>query len=118
MRIPSGPRSLLVDRTRACVLWTLLNVVTFWWWEFRLSLIPHWSFGLYLFVCVYASMYYFLSVLLLAGDLEGYDGYRDYFLSRRAWFFGFVRATLDLNQAYFGRPSFYRMEGRFPRAGL
>jgi hypothetical protein len=68
------------------VLWTLRNVVTFWWWEFRLSLIPRWSFGLYLFVCVYASMYYFLSVPLLAGDLEGYDGYRDYFLSRRAWF--------------------------------
>ena len=34
------------------VAWTLLNVVTFWWWEFRLSLIPHWSFGLYFFVCV------------------------------------------------------------------
>jgi hypothetical protein len=56
------------------IAWTLLNVVTFWWWEFRLSLIPHWTFGLYFFVCVYASMYYFLSVLLLPGDLEGYDG--------------------------------------------
>ena len=44
------------------VAWALLNVVTFWWWEFRLSLIPHWTFGLYFFVCVYASMYYFLSV--------------------------------------------------------
>ena len=34
------------------VAWALVNVVTFWWWEFRLSLIPHWTYGLYFFVCV------------------------------------------------------------------
>ena len=25
------------------VAWALVNVVTFWWWEFRLSFIPHWT---------------------------------------------------------------------------
>src|SRR5262245_66541240 len=48
----------------AWVAWALLNVVTFWWFEFRLNQIQHWTYGLYFFVCVYASMYYFLSVLL------------------------------------------------------
>ena len=67
--------------------WALLNVITFWWWEFRLSLIVHWSYALYFFVCLYASMYYFLSVLLFPDDLQGYDGFEDYFLSRRVWFF-------------------------------
>jgi hypothetical protein len=72
------------------VAWALFNVITFWWWEFRLSTIPHWTFGLYFFICFYASMFFFLSALLFPHDLEGYAGYEDYFLSRRGWFFGFV----------------------------
>ena len=31
------------------VAWALLSVITFWWWEFNLSLIPRWNFGLYFF---------------------------------------------------------------------
>ena len=81
----------------AWVGWALLNVITFWWWEFRLSLVTHWSFALYFFICIYASMYYFLSVLLFPDDLQGYDGYEDYFLSRRVWFFGFVALTEALD---------------------
>ena len=79
------------------VAWALVNVVTFWWWEFRLSIIPHWTFSLYFFVCVYASMYYFLSVLLFPQDLDEYKGYEDYFLSRRRWFFGFAALTESLD---------------------
>ena len=79
------------------VAWALLNVVTFWWWEFRLSLVQHWTFGLYFFVCVYASMYYFLSALLFPQDLDEYQGYQDYFLSRRRWFFGFAALTEALD---------------------
>jgi hypothetical protein len=79
------------------VAWALVNVVTFWWWEFRLSQIPHWTFSLYFFVCVYASMYFFLSALLFPQDLEEYSGYQDYFLSRRRWFFGFAALTEALD---------------------
>ena len=79
------------------VAWALLNVVTFWWWEFRLSQIQHWTYGLYFFVCVYASMYYFLSALLFPQDLDEYKGYQDYFLSRRRWFFGFAALTESLD---------------------
>lgn len=79
------------------VAWALVNVVTFWWWEFRLSLISHWTFGLYVFVCVYASMYYFLGALLFPQDLDDYQGYQDYFLSRRRWFFGFAALTEALD---------------------
>jgi hypothetical protein len=77
--------------------WALLNVVTFWWWEFRLSFVQHWTFALYIFVCVYASMYYFLSALLFPQDLDEYQGFQDYFLSRRRWFFGFVALTEALD---------------------
>jgi hypothetical protein len=75
------------------VAWVLLDVVTFWWFEFRLSMVQHWTFGLYAFICLCASMYYFLSALLFPVDLVGYQGYHDYFLSRRRWFFGFVALT-------------------------
>jgi hypothetical protein len=79
------------------VAWALLNVVTFWWWEFRLSFVQHWTFGLYAFVCVYASMYYFLSALLFPQDLDDYQGYQDYFLDRRRWFFGLIALTEALD---------------------
>jgi len=79
------------------VAWALWNVVAFWWWEFRLRLIAHWNFGLYFFVCFYASIYYFLSALLFPDDIEGYDGYEDYFLSRRVWFFGFAALSEALD---------------------
>src|SRR5262245_31446674 len=79
------------------VAWTLLHVITFWWWEFNLSLIPRWNFGLYFFIVIYSSMYFFLSVLLFPEDLRGYQGYQDYFLSRRVWIFGFVALTLGLD---------------------
>jgi hypothetical protein len=81
----------------AWVAWTLFNVITFWWWEFRLSTISHWTFALYFFICFYASMYYVLSALLFPDDLAGYEGYEDYFLSRRGWFFGFVALTQALD---------------------
>jgi hypothetical protein len=80
------------------VAWALLNVVTFWWWEFSLSRIA-WNFGIYFFVCLYASMFFFLSVLLFPDDLREYDGYHDYFMSRRVWFFGFVALTELLDVA-------------------
>jgi hypothetical protein len=76
---PGRQRSSLIHF--GWVAWALLNVLTFWWWEFGLSRIE-WNFGIYFFVCLYASMF-FLSVLLFPDDLREYDGYEDYFLSRR-----------------------------------
>jgi hypothetical protein len=79
------------------VAWALLNVITFWWWEFRLSQMT-WNFALYFFVFFYSSMYFFLSALLFPEDVSEYKGYLDYFLSRRVWFFSFAALTklLDL----------------------
>ncbi|MFZ0841126.1 MAG: hypothetical protein WAM77_26985, partial [Xanthobacteraceae bacterium] len=74
---PGRQRSSLIHF--GWVAWALLKVLTFWWWEFGLSRIE-WNFGIYFFVCVYASMFFFLSVLLFPDDLREYDGYQDYFL--------------------------------------
>jgi hypothetical protein len=71
----------------------LLAVIHFWWWEFRLSLVPQWTFPIYFFVTLYAILFYSLCTLLFPSDLLDYSGYEDYFLSRRKWFFGLLTAT-------------------------
>src|ERR1700679_2077023 len=71
----------------------LLAVIHFWWWEFRLTLVPQWTFPIYFFVTLYAILFYSLCTLLFPSDLLDYSGYEDYFLSRRKWFFGLLAAT-------------------------
>lgn len=95
------------------VAWALVNVLAFWWWEFRLRLIEHWNLGLYVFVCLYASIYYFLSALLFPQDIEDYGGYQDYFLSRRAWFFGFAALSeaLDVGDTWIKGAEHFRSLG-------
>ena len=68
----------------------LLMLIHFWWWEFSLTHLAEWTFGTYAFVVGYAALYFFLCAILFPDDLTDYAGYRDYFLSRRAWFFGLL----------------------------
>lgn len=67
---------------------TFLYLVHFWWWELRLDTVPHWNFAAYLFVILYAVLLYLMCALLFPEDISDYSGFRDYFLSRRRWFFG------------------------------
>ena len=43
---------------------------------------------MYVFVVFYGSLVYLLCALLFPNDMNEYDGFREYFLSRRKWFFG------------------------------
>ncbi len=65
-----------------------LTAVFWWWWEFRLALIDIWTFQVYAFVISFAVGLYFLCAMLFPRTLEPYDGFKGYFYSRRAWFFG------------------------------
>lgn len=76
----------------AWALATFLYIVGFWWWEFALTTIPHWSFPIYLFLILYAVLLYLQCALLFPEDIADYSGYQDYFMSRRRWFFGTVAA--------------------------
>lgn len=72
------------------VAYMFLSTIFWWWWEFRLQRIETWTFSLYVFVTFYAFYIYLICALLFPRDLEGYEGYQDYFLSRRKWFFGLL----------------------------
>ncbi|TGQ50071.1 hypothetical protein EN854_34435, partial [Mesorhizobium sp. M4B.F.Ca.ET.211.01.1.1] len=66
----------------------VLYILHFWWWEFSLREIAQWTFGIYLYLLFYAFIIYLLCSMLFPDSLKEYDGYEDYFMSRRAWFFG------------------------------
>lgn len=76
------------------VLYMFLNSVFWWWWEFRLTRLDVWTFEVYIFVILFAVVLYMLCALLYPASLEGYVGFKDYFYSRRAWFFGLSIAFL------------------------
>jgi hypothetical protein len=78
------------------LLWTFylfLLMIHFWWWEFHLTAIRHWLFPEYFFVIVYIILYYVLCALLYPDDLKDYKGFRDYFYSRKKWFFSILAAS-------------------------
>lgn len=66
----------------------MLWMVSFWWWEFKFKdLGTQWTYGLYLFVILYAIVLYLLAVILVPKDMEGVDDSYAYFMSGRRWFF-------------------------------
>ncbi|MGO4676307.1 hypothetical protein AB4Z40_25710 [Bosea sp. 2YAB26] len=91
------------DRYRVSMLhmlWVgsiLLELVLFWWWEFGLSRIPNWSFGVYIFLIGYAIVLYLLSALLFPDNVAEYAGYEDFFINRRRWFFGLMATSFILD---------------------
>jgi hypothetical protein len=74
----------------AHLVWTLflfLYLIHFWWWEFYLQQVPQWTFPLYFFIAMYATILYLLCSLFFPDEMAEYDGYRGYFYSRRQWIF-------------------------------
>lgn len=100
----------------------LLSVVHFWWLEFNLRIITLWTFEKYLFVIFFAGLYFMICTLLFPDSMEEYKGYRDYFISRRKWFFGLLIALFvaDVGDTLLKGWEHYDMYGpEYPiRAGL
>jgi len=75
------------------LLWAasvLLMLVHFWWWEMALAYRSAWRFEVYAFLLFYATLNYLICAVLFPLDLTEYQGWRHYFESRRAWFFGLL----------------------------
>ena len=75
------------------VLFMLVSLSHFWWWEFWLQGISDWTYEIYFFLISYTILLYFLCALLFPDNVDEYGGYEEYFLSRRKWFFGLLGVT-------------------------
>ncbi|MFG1461397.1 hypothetical protein V5F77_00730 [Xanthobacter sp. DSM 24535] len=91
----------------------LLNALMFWWWEFRLVAVLHWTFELYLFLLAYCSIFYFMCVLLFPDTVGEYGSYRAYFAAKRRWFFAFfaLSQVFDLVDSWAKGPDYIRALG-------
>ena len=72
-------------------------LVHFWWWQFGLYGITNWTFGIYLFVLLYAVALFLLCAFLFPESMQDYKSYEDFFYARRGWFFGLLAATYLLD---------------------
>ena len=82
------------------LLWVvsiLVELVLFWWWEFALFRLEHWTFAITLFLILYAVTLFLLAALLSPDNIAEYNGYEDFFLKRRHWFFVFFAVTFVLD---------------------
>ena len=93
----------IVENPRAAKVWwihllwvfhTGLLSVFWWWFEFGLRTTPVWTFQLYAFVLGYAFLIYLICTILFPSDLGEHRDFREYFISRRRWFFGLLIALL------------------------
>lgn len=71
-------------------LFLVLSIIHFWWFEFTLSYLNSWTFGIYFFVIFYAILFFLISSLLFPDQLRDYSDYEEYFQYRRGWFYGLL----------------------------
>ncbi|MEI7572604.1 MAG: hypothetical protein WCJ52_05680 [Phenylobacterium sp.] len=70
------------------VLFMLVTVAFFWWWQFKLQALQEWTFGTYIFELAFACVMYFQSTLLFPKDLGPDVDLDEFFHQQRGWFFG------------------------------
>lgn len=83
------------------LLWmgfVLTWLISFWWWEFKFQdLAVEWTFGLYLFIVLYAIALFFLAVVLVPTSMDGVNDSFEYFMEGRRWFFGVLLLVVALD---------------------
>jgi hypothetical protein len=73
------------------------SIIVFWWQEGLSFQNVQWTFPLYLFQITYCATYLFMTAMLLPDDIDGYETHYDYFIDRRAWFFGSLILSFTLS---------------------
>ncbi|NOT77212.1 MAG: hypothetical protein HOP08_19995 [Cyclobacteriaceae bacterium] len=71
-------------------IYVFMMLTHFWWWEFHLAYVEVWTFTHYAFVILYIVIYFLLCAILFPDDIDDYPGFKDYYYSRRSWFFGLL----------------------------
>lgn len=76
------------------ILWTVIVLASFWWWEFKLQQTEvTWTLGIYFFLILYSISFFLIAVVLVPERMEGVSNSFEYLISVRHWFFGLVLAN-------------------------
>jgi hypothetical protein len=79
--------------------YVLIWLVSFWWFEFRFQALDvGWTYGLYLFLILYAICLFLVAVILIPSRMVGIRDSYEYFMAGRKWFFGAVLFGLGIDQ--------------------
>ena len=91
----------------------LLAAIHFWWFELDLARIHPWPFELFVFVLLYAFLYFLLATVLIPDAIDEYANWEDYFFSRRKWFFALLAITVpvDLTDTLAKGPAYFESLG-------
>jgi hypothetical protein len=84
-----GPRPYWVH-----LVWTFyffLYITMFWWWEFQLDTVD-WSLLLYLVVIIYATLLFFVGLVIQPSTIDQITSYKEYYYSHRRWIFSLLIA--------------------------
>lgn len=95
------------------VFFLFLTIVDFWWWELHLKTVAQWNFGFYFYIVLYIITFYVLSSLLFPDDMKEYNGYKDYYYSRKSWIFSLLGITflLDIGDTLLKGRTYYTSLG-------
>jgi hypothetical protein len=99
------------------VLYMMVSITAFWWWQFQLTELRALTFETYIFLISEAAMLFLLCSVIFPTEISEYDGYGDYFMSRRAWFFGLLIVSLlmdVLDTLLKGAPHFLSLGPEYP----
>jgi hypothetical protein len=99
------------------VLYMMVSITAFWWWQFQLHELRSLTFETYIFLISEAAMIFLLCSVIFPTEISEYDGYGDYFMSRRAWFFGLLIISLlmdILDTLLKGVPHFLSLSPEYP----
>jgi len=76
------------------LLWVgtvFINIISFWWWEYKFNeIVSEWSFALYVFILMYAIMWYLTAAILVPSKMDEISDSFEYFLQGRKWFFSLM----------------------------
>ena len=99
------------------VVFLLISIIHFWWYEFHLSLVSEWTFPIYFFLILYTMIFAALTALLFPDQMNDYSGFEQYFDLRKKWFFGLLALTflIDLGDTLIkGREYFVSLGVEYP----
>jgi len=76
------------------MLWTVIVLASFWWWEFKLQQTEvTWTLSTYFFLITYSISFFLIAVILVPDRMEGVNDSFEYLISVRHWFFGMLAAN-------------------------